>query len=88
MTMTPDDPGFDPAPPPEPDPSPTNLWGREPAAVLGFVQAVIVLAVVFGLQLPEGAEAAILGVSAMALALLTRRKVTPTAKLPEQLPEL
>lgn len=55
----------------------STLWGREPAMVLGFIQAVIVLMVVFGVNLPQGAEAAILGVSAATLALITRSQVSP-----------
>ena len=57
----------------------TNLWGREPAMVLAFAQAVIVLGVSFGLKLTPEQTGAILAVTAVALGLLTRTKVTPTA---------
>jgi len=59
----------------------SNLWGREPALLLGLLQAAIALAVVFGLELPQGAEAAILAFSAALLAVITRSQVTPTSKL-------
>ncbi len=55
----------------------SNLWGREPAMILGLVQAAIALAVIFGLQLPAGAEAGILAFSAALLAVITRSQVTP-----------
>ena len=57
----------------------TNLWGREPAMVLAFVQAIIVLGVAFGLKLTPEQTGAILAVTAVLLGLLTRTKVTPTA---------
>jgi hypothetical protein len=54
-----------------------SLWGREPAAILALIQAVIVLAVVFGLKLTTEQTGAILAVSAIVLGLITRSKVTP-----------
>jgi diacylglycerol kinase len=57
-----------------------NLWGREPAMVLAFVQAIIVLAVAFGLQLTADQTGAIVAVTAIILGLLTRSQVTPVAK--------
>ena len=57
----------------------TNLFGREPAMVLAFVQAIIVLGVAFGLKLTPEQTGAILAVTAVLLGLLTRTKVTPTA---------
>jgi hypothetical protein len=54
-----------------------TLWGREPAMVLAFVQAVIVLAVSFGLQLDKSQTAALLAVTAVGLGLITRRQVSP-----------
>lgn len=54
-----------------------NLWNREPAMILAFIQAVIVLAVTFGLSLTEDQTAAILAVAALALGLITRTQVSP-----------
>ena len=54
-----------------------TIWGREPAMVLAFVQAVIVLAVSFGLQLSPEQTAAILALTAVGLGLITRSQVTP-----------
>lgn len=59
--------------------SPWNLWGREPAAVLALVQAVIVLAVTFGLRLTPEQTAAILALTAIVLGLITRSRVTPVS---------
>lgn len=54
-----------------------TLWGREPAMVLAFVQALIVLVVAFGLRLTPEQTGAILAVTALALGLITRSQVTP-----------
>ena len=54
-----------------------TIWGREPAMVLAFVQAVIVVAVSFGLQLTTDQTAAILALTAIVLGLITRTQVTP-----------
>ena len=54
-----------------------NLWGREPAMVLALVQAIIVLAVSFGLKLTPEQTGAILAVTALVLGLITRSQVTP-----------
>lgn len=56
-----------------------TLWGREPAMVLAFIQAVIVLAVTFGLSLTPEQTGAILTLSAVALGLITRSQVTPAS---------
>jgi uncharacterized protein (DUF697 family) len=55
----------------------SNLWGREPAMVLAFVQAVIVLGVAFGLRLTPEQTAAILALTAVVLGLITRSQVSP-----------
>jgi uncharacterized protein (DUF697 family) len=55
-----------------------NLWGREPAMVVAVVQAVLVLAISFGLQLTPEQTGGILAVSAALLGLLTRSQVIPT----------
>lgn len=54
-----------------------NLWGREPAAVLAFVQAVVALAVAFGLDVTPEQVGAVTATTALALGLLTRSRVTP-----------
>jgi len=59
----------------------TTLWGREPAMVLSAVQAVIVLAVSFGLQLSPEQTGAILALTAVVLGLITRSQVTPTSSV-------
>jgi hypothetical protein len=49
----------------------------EPVVIMNVVRAVIVLAVVFGLGLPVGADAAILVLAEAVLTLVTRSRVTP-----------
>ena len=55
----------------------SNLWNREPALVLGFVQCVLALLLAFGVDLTVEQVGAILAVSAAALSLVVRRKVSP-----------
>ena len=56
-----------------------TIWGREPAMVVALIQAVLVLAVTFGLKLTPEQTAAILAVAALALGLITRSRVTPAS---------
>ena len=56
---------------------PGNLWGREPAMVVAFVQALLVLGVTFGLHLSQEQTGAILAVVSIFLGLVTRSQVTP-----------
>ncbi|GAB3952585.1 hypothetical protein GCM10029976_091060 [Kribbella albertanoniae] len=62
------------------------IWKREPALILGVVQAIIALAVSLGFGLSTEQVGAILAVSAAVMALVTRSQVTPTAKEPEPEP--
>lgn len=57
-----------------------NLWGREPAMVLAFVQTVLVLGVTFGLKLTPEQTGAILALTAVVLGLITRTQVSPTVR--------
>lgn len=61
-----------------------NLWGREPAMVLAFVQATIALAVSFGLGLAPEQIGAILTLTAVVLGLITRSQVSPTPPTPDR----
>lgn len=70
-----------------------KLWGREPAAVLALVQAVIALALSFGFDLSSEQVGAIVTVTALSLGLLTRSRVSPVSgqswgTLPPQKPQL
>jgi hypothetical protein len=56
------------------------IWKREPALVIGVLQAVVALAVAFGFGLSAEQTGAILAVSAALLALVTRSQVTPVSK--------
>jgi len=56
-----------------------TIWGREPAMVVALVQAIIVLAVSFGLQLSQEQTAAILALTAVVLGLITRSQVSPAS---------
>lgn len=55
-----------------------TLWGREPAMVVALVQAIIVLAISFGLQMTPEQQGAILAITAVVLGLITRSQVSPT----------
>lgn len=55
-----------------------KLLGREPALILGAVQAVIALAIAFGLDLSVEQTGAILAATAAVLAVIVRSQVTPT----------
>lgn len=55
----------------------TSGYNREPALFYGLVQAIVVLAVTFGLRLPLEQTGLILAATAIILAFLTRQKVTP-----------
>lgn len=61
------------------DASPTkpNIWGREPAVILGLIQAGLTLALTFGLDLTVEQVGAILAFVNVALALVTRSRVSP-----------
>ncbi len=56
----------------------SNLWGREPALILGLVQTVLALALAFGLDLSTEQTGAILAVSAAVLSVIVRSRVTPS----------
>ena len=55
----------------------TSLWGREPAVIVAFVEAVLVLAIAFGFDLTAEQLAAIVTVATLALGVLVRSQVTP-----------
>jgi hypothetical protein len=55
----------------------TSRYNAEPALFYGLVQAIIVLAVTFGLRLPLEQTGAILAATAIIVAFLTRQKVSP-----------
>lgn len=57
------------------------LLGREPVLFYAFIAAVVYAVTEFGVDLSDGQQAAILAVVAAGLTLLTRSKVTPTAKV-------
>ena len=59
------------------DNEPGTIWGREPTMVLALIQAIIVLAVTFGLRLTPEQTGAILTLSAVVLGLITRSRVSP-----------
>lgn len=56
------------------------IFGREPALVLGLVQAALALAIGFGLDLSTEQLALILGFTAAVLSVITRSQVTPTGR--------
>jgi hypothetical protein len=58
------------------------MFGREPALIIGVVQALVALAVGFGLDITEEQVGLILAGVAAVLALVTRSQVTPASKTP------
>jgi hypothetical protein len=62
----------------------SNLWGREPALVLGLIQAALVLIMAFGLELDTEQVGAIMAFVNILLAVITRSQVVPTYKLDKQ----
>ncbi len=55
------------------------ILGREPAALLGLIQAGLALAIGFGFELSGEQVALVMAFSAAVVAFLTRQAVTPTA---------
>lgn len=64
-----------------------RILAEEPAAITGFVQAVITMVVLFGVPITTEQAAAILTTTGLGLALVTRAMVTPTAKVEAQVAE-
>lgn len=58
-----------------------RLWYEEPAAVVGCVQALIALAIAFGIPLTSTQVGAILAAVAAIGALVTRSQVSSTRAL-------
>jgi hypothetical protein len=56
-----------------------TIFGREPALILAAVQALLALAVGFGLQLSAEQMSLVLAASAAVFGVITRSQVTPTA---------
>lgn len=55
------------------------MFGREPALLLGLVQAALALLLAFGLDLSPEQQGTILALTAAVLAVVTRQQVTPLA---------
>lgn len=63
----------------------TRIWDRiqdEPVATQAIIVAAIAVATAFGLSWTADQVAAVTGFTALFLGWLTRKTVTPTAKLP------
>lgn len=54
-----------------------NIWGREPALILGLVQAGLAMAVGFGLNLDGQQVALVMTFAAAVVSVIVRRKITP-----------
>ena len=55
----------------------SNLWGREPTLVLAVVEAVIALAIGFGLALTAEQFALIMALITAVIGVVVRSQVTP-----------
>jgi hypothetical protein len=53
------------------------MFGREPALILGFIQAALALAVGFGLDWTAEQVSLVVAAAAAVVALITRSRVTP-----------
>lgn len=60
-----------------------TLLKNEPAAIVGVIQATIVLIVLFGVDLTPEQQAAILSLAALVLGLVTRAFVSPASTTPK-----
>jgi len=54
-----------------------TLWGREPAAIIAVIQALIALGIGFGLNLSGEQFGLIMAASAAVIGLVTRSQVQP-----------
>jgi len=57
------------------------IFRREPVAILGALQALLAVAVGFGLSLTNEQTALLLAATAAVLSLVTRSKVVPAGKV-------
>lgn len=57
-----------------------RLWKNEPAALLAAVQALLALAISFGLGLSNTQVGAIMAAAAAMLGLVTRSRVSPVTE--------
>ncbi len=55
----------------------SGLWGREPALILGLVNALIALAVGFGLPITAAQVGLVNAFVVAVIAFVTRQQVTP-----------
>lgn len=55
------------------------IFGREPAAIAAFIQAILALAVGFGLNITNEQFGLLMAVVTLGLGLLVRQVVTPLA---------
>jgi hypothetical protein len=53
------------------------MFGREPAMILGAIQALLALGLSFGLHLSPGQFGAIMAAAAAILSVVVRQQVTP-----------
>ena len=58
-----------------------DIFGREPVLVLGFLRAIVVLAVSFGLNLTQDQLVALYLVLELTVSLIARQRVTPVENI-------
>ncbi len=54
-----------------------TLWGREPALIIGAIQAIVGLVVALGIDIDDTLRGAILVAAAAVLSLVVRSRVSP-----------
>ena len=58
------------------------MLGKEPAVILGAIQAILALGLSFGVHINQGQFGAIMAAAAAVLALVVRQQVTPVKNQP------
>ena len=53
----------------------TTLWGREPVAIIGLLEAALLMLAYFGLELSAGQITALMTFAAALLTVITRQSV-------------
>ena len=58
------------------------MWGREPVMILALIQALLALALTFGVHLTNEQVGSVMAVAAAVLGFIARTQVTAPANLP------
>lgn len=59
----------------------SNLWGREPALIIGAISALIAVAMGFGLDISQEQFGLVMAAVSAVLSVVTRSQVSPVSSL-------